>query len=635
MKSTRTRPPLGALAASLLLVVLVATAPALADPDPSDRRDYTFVERGFLGTRADPLIKAADGNVVLNLDAFAFTSGPAAATVNPSLWRQAQLLSKHGLFEVVDGVYQVRGFDISNITFIEGEAGWIIIDPLTTTETAAAAYALVSEKLGQRPVSAVIYTHSHVDHFGGARGVLTDADLARGVPIIAPKGFIEEVVSENVIAGPAMMRRGMYQFAAAAPRAPDGYVSVGIGLQAPRGTVSLVPPTIEIEQTGQTLTLDGVMVEFQMTPGTEAPAEMNIYLPKQRVLDLAENASPSLHNILTPRGAQVRDSLSWSVGLGEALSLYGARSDVVMMSHGWPRFGGDEVRSFIANQRDLYKFLHDQSVRMMNQGMTPDEIANRIELPPGIADEWYSRGYYGNLSFNARAVYQRYMGWFDSNPVNLQPFEPAEEARRYVEAMGGRDAVVGRAEASAKTGDVRWASELLNRVVFADPSDMAASTLLAQYYEQLAYPQENGVWRNIYLTGAAELINGPLGGPTPAVPPDYLRVTPTVMLLDLLATRLDPNKAGRNEESLVLRFPERQEAVRLTVRNAVLTYDPVEFANSDGAVTLSRAAFLGAALGGGNAPDAGLARMLSWFDPAGGQPFPIVSPTTPLAGAAR
>jgi len=615
-------------------VALTALAgQAAAAPDFADRQDFAFADKGFVATRDDPKITAADGRVVWDLSAYDFLKGPAPAGVNPSLWRQSQLLSKSGLFEVSKGVWQVRGFDLANATFIAGKTGWIVIDPLTSAETAKAALDLANAKLGARPVVALIYTHSHVDHFGGARGMVAQADVDAGkVQVIAPQGFLEHAVSENIIAGAAMQRRALYQFGSLLPKGPDGLVNAGIGMAVSGGTQTLVPPNVDIARSGQELTVDGVRIQFQLTPNTEAPAEMNLYFPDLKLLDLAENANATLHNVLTPRGALVRDAKEWAGYLSESIRLYGDKSDVLMTSHGWPRFGQAEIGDYLEKHRDAYKYLHDQSVRMMNDGLLPAEIANRIKLPEALDNEWYNRGYYGTMSFNSRAVYQRYMGWYDANPVHLAPLEPADEARRYVELMGGAAKVLAAAQAAYDKGDDRWASELANRLVMADAGDRAARELLAKAYDRQGAASESAIWRNMYLTGARELRNGvaPAAGASASL--ELVRNTPTPMLLDLLAVRLDPAKSKGAEVSVDLTFPDRKERFRVRVKNDVLTYeaDP-KTGKADGAYAMPRSQFLTGALAGADlsgqataGDKTALARLLGLLSaPRAG--FPIVT----------
>ena len=558
--------------------------------------------------------------------------------MNPALWRQAQLLSRHGLFKVADRIWQVRGFDIANATFIQGDTGWIVIDTLTSTETAKAALDLVTENLGARPVTAIIYTHSHSDHFGGARGLVSQADVDAGaVKVIAPKGFLEEAVSENVLAGTAMSRRAVYQFGFFLPPGPLGQVSSGIGQAVSKGSISLLPPNVTIDHTGQTLVVDGVKLEFQMTPGAEAPAEMNIFLPDLRTLCMAENANVSMHNVLTPRGALVRDAKAWATDLTESIRLFGDRTDVMFTSHGWPRFGHAAAVGFLEDHRDAYEYLHDQSVRMMNEGLTGPEIADRIALPATLARDWYNQGFYGSLGFNARAVYQRYMGWYDANPVNLATLEPADESGRYVAAMGGADHVMALARSSAEKGDDVWAATLLNRVVLSNASNTAARAALASVYDQLGYRAESSLYRNMYLTAAMELRDGvKSGGGTVAI--DLIRNMPSKMLLDLVSVRLNPAKVKGATLSLALAFPERNERFYLRVRNDVLIAEPVSPPGPVGATfTMPRAAFIQALFTGASLKtaiasgavkadgDAGAVdRLVSWLDTFHPD-FPIVT----------
>ena len=618
---------------ALGIAVALAAPVRAAGPDFANRQDFEFADRGFVATRADPKILAADGHVVWDLSAYDFLKAPAPASVNPSLWRQAQLLSRHGLFKVMDGVWQVRGFDVSNVTFIAGAHGWILIDPLTSMEVAKAALELANAQLGARPVVAVIYSHSHADHFGGVRGVVAQADVDAGrVQIIAPAGFLEHAVSENIIAGPAMSRRAAYQFGTLLPKSPTGQVSSGIGQGISAGTQTLIAPTVDITRTGQELIIDGVRLQFQLTPGTEAPAEMNIYLPDLKALCLAENANASMHNVLTPRGALVRDAKEWAAYLTQSLKLYGDKSDVLFTSHAWPRFGQAVIVDYLAKHRDAYKFLHDQSVRLMNEGLTGAEIANRLTLPDVLAAEWYNRGYYGTMSFNSRAVYQRYMGWYDANPVHLAPLEPADEAVRYVAMMGGPRKVLAAAEGAYAAGDDRWAGELANRLVFANPENKPARELLARTYERQAAAAESALWRNIYLTGAQELRGGVRPGSSNGGALDLARGTPTPMLLDLLAVRLDPAKAKDGAVRVDLVFPDRNERFSVTVKNDVLTYEADPTGPANATVTLPRTSFLAAALAGGPLSAAqttgdsqALPRLLSWLTaPKPG--FAIVTP---------
>lgn len=605
----------------------------------SDRQDFDFAERGFLGTRADPLIKRADGQVAWNLAAYDFLKGEAPATVNPSLWRQAQLLARHGLYQVSDSVWQVRGFDLANITFIKGDTGWVVVDPLTSAETAKAAFELVTQKLGALPIRAVIYTHSHSDHFGGVRGIVDQKDVEAGkVVIVAPEGFMKEVVSENVLAGNAMARRAQHQFGITLPPGVEGQISAGIGQAVSRGTITLIPPTQSIDHTGQELVLDGVKFRFQYTPNTEAPAEMNFYLPDLRILDMAENVNVTMHNVLTPRGALVRDSKAWADGLTESIRLFADSSDLMITSHGWPRFGKETVRTVLEQHRDTYKYLHDQSVRLLNQGLTGDEIAAQIQLPPSLSRDWFNRGYYGSMSFNSRAVYQRYMGWYDANPVHLAPEPPAETGKRYVAAMGGADKVKALAAEAAKAGDYVWAAKLLNHVVMGDEGDRAARNQLAGVYEQLGYQTENAIWRNMYLTATDELRGGVRKIPASMASLDMLQGLESQMIFDVLAIRLNAEKVGEARLKLAFVFPERNERFLVEVRNRVLVAQPlVEGEKVDATLTVARPVFLDSLFRGASllpkiltgevkleGDRAALSRLSGWFD-AFPNDFPIVT----------
>jgi alkyl sulfatase BDS1-like metallo-beta-lactamase superfamily hydrolase len=430
----------------------------------------------------------------------------APDSVHPSLWRHGRHNAIHGLFEVADRVWQARGYDISNITFIKGDDGWVVIDPLTTAFTAKACLDLANATLGERRVTTVLYTHSHVDHYGGILGVVDKADVDRGdVRILAPEGFMREAVAENLIAGPAMARRAFYQFGTLLPMGPYGHVDSGLGKGIPRAAPDLIAPTEEINLTGTELMLDGVRVVFQNTPGTEAPAEMNFMFPDLGALCIAENCTHTMHNALPFRGAQARDTLSWSKYIQEALDLFGGDMDVMFSTHNWPRFGHDDAVRYLELQRDMYRWLHDQTMRRANHGMTMREISEDLVQPECFLTQSHTRGYYGTVSHNAKAIYQRYLGWYDGNPANLNPHPPEESAARYVEAMGGRDAVLGEAQRAHDAGDYRWASEVLNHLVFADPEFEAGRLLQADTFEQMGYQSESGPWRDSYLMGAMEL----------------------------------------------------------------------------------------------------------------------------------
>ncbi|HEY2658697.1 MAG TPA: alkyl sulfatase dimerization domain-containing protein [Caulobacteraceae bacterium] len=559
-----------------------------------DGGDFEKVRRGFMGTIPYARILGEGGRLVWDMEAFEFEAAEACPdTVNPSLWRQAKLNREHGLFEVTPGVYQVRNFDISNITFIEGDKGLIIIDPLTSAECAAAALKLMREHRGDRPVSAVIYTHSHVDHYGGVRGVLSDGDIASGLQIIAPEGFLKEAVSENVLAGNAMGRRATYMYGSILPRGPRGHVDSGLGKAVSLGSVSLVPPTRSISQTGERMTIDGVEILFQVTPGTEAPAEMNFFFPKFGALCMAENCTCHLHNLYTPRGAQVRDAKAWAYYIDEAVDLFAQDTQVLFASHHWPRWGREGSVAFLKQQRDLYKYIHDQTLRLANHGLNATEIAEQLALPPTLAAEWHTRGYYGTLNHNAKAVYQRYLGWFDGNPANLHPHPPVEAGRRYVELAGGPDALLAKAREAFEAGDYRWVAEMVNHLVFADPANMDARNLQADALEQMGYQAESGPWRAFYLTGALELRHPrpPAVTPRPGAA-GQIRNLPADELLDALSVRLNGDKTGARTFAFDLTFTDTGERFGLSIENAVLHHARDRVADGAQAVRLSRAALV-------------------------------------------
>src|SRR5499427_6415850 len=473
----------------------------------ADTQDFEDARRGLIGSLPEMEISNDTGRVVWSLKEYSFLAAEEAPpTVNPSLWRQARLNMHHGLFRVTDRLYQIRGFDISNMTIIEGERGLIVIDPLISTEVARAGLDLYFTHRPRRPVAAVIYTHSHVDHFGGVRGVVDEAAVEAGdVEVIAPAGFMEEVVSENVLAGTPMIRRAHFQFGATLPKGPRGQVDAGLGKVTSRGTVTLIPPTRIIERPIEAHRVDGVDIVFQLAPETEAPAEMHLFHPGLRALNLADNGIHSLHNVYPIRGAQVRDANAWAKYLNEVIDRFAHEADVVLAQHHWPVWGNARVLDFLGKQRDLYKFLHDQTVRLMNHGYRPAEIAERLTLPRSLASTWHVRGYYGTLSHNAKSVYQRCIGWYDANPANLNPLPPVERGRKYVEYMGGADAAIRRAREDFARGEYRFVAEAMSHVVFADPTNTEARELGADALEQMGYAAESATWRNAYLLGALEL----------------------------------------------------------------------------------------------------------------------------------
>ena len=563
-----------------------------------DTQDFDDTQRGFIATISPGTITNAGGEVVWDCDAYDFITGDAPPTVHPSLWRQSQLVARHGLFEVTEGIYQVRGFDLSNITFVEGDTGVIVIDPLISTETAAAALALYREHRGERPVVAVVYTHCHVDHFGGVKGVTTQEEADSGrVAIIAPVGFMEPAIAENLYAGTAMARRAGYMYGAALPRNPEGSVGAGLGQTTSTGTVTLIAPTVEITETGQELTVDGVRMVFQLAPGTEAPAEMHFHFPDHRALCIAENATHTLHNILTIRGAVVRDAHVWAHYLGEALEMFGDETDVVFASHHWPTWGHDRAVAFLEVQRDLYGYLHDQTLRMLNQGFTGPEIAERIQLPPALNRVWSTHGYYGSVSHNVKAIYQRYMGWYDGNPARLWQHPPEPAAARYVEFMGGADEAVAKARGSFEAGDLRWAAQVLDHVVFAQPDHAAGRALLADTLEALGFSVENGTWRSAYLSGAMELRSGNFGTPTASASGDVLANLTPEMFFDAVAITVDGPRAWDLDHSLRWHFPDHGTVLHTRLRNGVFAYAKDTPADVDADVTVPAAALSALAVG--------------------------------------
>ena len=553
--------------------------------DFDDGLDFEAASRGLIAQHPTGRIEA-NGRVVWDTARHDFnrTDDPAPDTVHHGLWRQGKLNAIHGLFEVADGVWQARGYDISNITFIEADSGWLIIDPLTTEETAAACLALANDQLGARPVTSVIYTHSHLDHFGGMLGVTTREEVDAGnVRVIAPEGFMHEAVGENVLAGPIMGRRSMYQFGPLLPVGPLGQVDAGLGKSIPLGTSHLVAPTELITATGTELDVDGIRIVFQNTPDAEAPSEMNFFFPDKRLLCMAENCTHTMHNLYPIRGAQVRDSLAWSKYIHEAMTMWGDNTDIMFASHHWPRFGKDDVRGFLTLQRDVYRWMHDQTLRLANHGNTPDEIAQELtNFPECFTRQSHVQGYYGTVSHNVRSVYNRYLGWYDGNPAHLHPHPPVEAAHRYVDMMGGPDAVMRGAHAAFDDGDYRWVVELLNHLVFSDAEHREARNLSAAAMEQLGYQAESSTWRNAYLMGAYELRNGtvPLGR---SGPPGMANGMTGEQLVDLIGVRFDPSRFDRDTVSVALDITDLGELHRITVENAAVHHDPDA---SDADVTL-------------------------------------------------
>ncbi|UAW97212.1 MBL fold metallo-hydrolase [Halopseudomonas nanhaiensis] len=598
------------LARGLAVLSLALPASLLAGPNPAseatsrahaavldkldfeDQQSFEDARRGFIARITEDQLVDAQGNTIWSTRAYDFLEAEQAPdTVNPSLWRQARLNSIHGLFEVVDGIYQIRGMDLSNMTIVEGKEGLIIIDPLLTPATAKAGLELYRQHRSDKPVVAVMYTHSHADHFAGVKGVISQDDVDQGrVKVYAPDGFLEHAVSENVIAGNAMTRRASYMYGTALPINAQGHVDTGLGKGLSMGPRTLIAPTDIITNNG-VQTIAGVPIDFQLAPGSEAPAEMMMYFPDKRVFNTAEVTSQHLHNIYTLRGAEIRDASRWSRYIDEVLADYGDRTDVLIGQHHWPVWGTDSARHFLTVQRDLYKFIHDQSVRLMNHGYRPGEIAETIKLPASLAGEWAARDYYGTLKHNSRAIYQRYLGWYDANPANLDPPPPVEEAQKSIEYMGGIDQVIQRARTDYQAGNYRWVASVMSKAVFAEPGNQQARDLAADAMEQLGYQAESGPWRDVYLSAAQDLRGSskPSGGSSGGSG-DMLEGLTTGMVFDLFGVRLNGPKADGKHIVLNWHFTDTDEHIRTNLQNATLTWLPDRQSDEAAAsVTLTRA----------------------------------------------
>ncbi len=567
-------------------------AQALTALNYEDRTDFDLANHGLIA-REDPLqIKNDQGQIIWDSTRYDFLKGERPDTVHPSLWRQAQLNAIHGLFKISERIYQIRGYDLSNMTILEGDTGYIIVDPLTSVEAARAGMALVTKTLGDKPIRAVLYTHSHADHFGGVRALVDEKDIAEGrVQIIAPEGFLEESVSENIIAGNAMMRRVGPMFGLYLPPSAAGHVDSGLGKGLAPGTMSLLPPTDTVHKTGETRVIDGLTFEFQLTPNAEAPAEFIFYLPELRALCVSEEVNGVMHNLYTLRGAKTRDALIWVRHLNDTLTFFGERTDLVFGSHHWPRFGAAGI-DYIEKQRDMYRYLHDQTVRLMNKGYTPLEIADMITLPAALGSEFYNRDYYGTVSHNVRAVYNFYLGYFDGVPAHLNPLPPEQAGARYVELAGGAEALLAKAQSAYDAGDYRWAAELVNHLVFADGAHQAARQLLAKSYEQMGYQSESGPWRDIYLTGALELRSSKPVNIRRGLNSDMIPAIPTGLFFDFMGVRFDPSDAEDLEAQINFTFTDTQETFALSVKNSVLNNVPDHlFEDPDVALVLTRDLF--------------------------------------------
>ncbi|MFK8046995.1 MAG: alkyl/aryl-sulfatase [Halioglobus sp.] len=606
-----------------------------------DNQDFEDAERGLIARLPELRVDDEMGQTIWNMSDYDFISGEAPASVNPSLWRQAKLNNLHGLYQVTEGIYQLRGFDLANITLIEGKTGWIVVDPGTATETAAAAWKFASEHLDNKPIVSVIFTHSHIDHYGGVLGLLNASGTKPAdVRIIAPKGFMEEATSENVLASATMGRRSVYMYGKQLARSERGHVGSGLGKSPAFGSVSVLEPTEIIDRTPQQKIIDGVPFTFQYTPESEAPAELMFYLPEHKALCGAEVISRNMHNIYTLRGAKVRDALKWSNYIDEALNLF-PEAEVYFGSHHWPMWDKSRITTFLKEQRDTYKYIHDQTMRLAAHGYTPSEIAQQIQMPESLSKSFSSRGYYGTLRHNARAVYQGYFGWYDGNPANLDPLPPADAAKRYIKLMGGSERVLEQAQQSFDAGEYRWVAELLNHLVFAEPDNQDAKALLARNYDQLGYQAESGPWRDVYLTGAYELRHGVNGdsGVSTAKALGLLKETPLPRFFDAMAVMLNGPDADGTQMTINLVFTDINERYSMNIENAVLHHRPgLAQENVNATISLTHELFLKMLTGQAGLKDTimgddldiegsriDLLKFFSLIDPASGS-FNIVTP---------
>lgn len=562
--------------------------------DFSDTSEFDNATKGLIASPDSLDIYDESGKLVWSQTAYAFLENDAPDTANPSLWRNAQLNHIFGLFEVTDGIYQVRGYDMTNITFIRGETGWIIIDPLMSVECSTAAFALLKENLGDYPVTAIIYSHPHVDHFGGVRGVVNEEDVLSGtIPVIAPEGFEKHAISENVYAGNAMGRRAGYQYGTLLEAGETGSLAIGIGMGQSKGTASYISPTLEIKQTGEKHVIDGIEFEFQMTPGTEAPAEMNFWIGEKNALWMAENCTGTLHNLYTLRGAQVRDGNAWAEYIMEALALYGERADVVFQSHNWPHWGSEVIREYLIDTAAVYKFINDQTLLYINQGYTETEIADMITLPETLEKVWYTRQYYGTVAHNSKAVYEKYMGWYDGNPIHLAELTPSDYAQKLVSYLGDTDAVLAMAKKDFENGEYQWVAQITNTLVYADPDNTEARYLCADALEQLGYRAESGPWRNAYLCAAQELRNGTNTDPATRASgsADAIAHMTPEMILDYLGILVDTDKVPELTFTANIVLPIGNYVLR--VKNGVLLYEKNTLADdADVTWTTNRAGLL-------------------------------------------
>ncbi|MBQ8015857.1 MAG: MBL fold metallo-hydrolase [Clostridia bacterium] len=575
--------------------------------DFDDKTEYEFATKGLIDAPEELELKDADGNTVWSQKAYSFVDNyeNCPDTVNPSLWENTKNNHAYGLFKVCENIYQVRGYDMANLTLIKGDTGWIVFEPLMSVECTQAAMQLVEKNLGKFPVKAVVISHPHVDHFGGIAGVITEEQVADSnlsleeqlasglIPIIVPEHFTEHAVSENIYAGKGMGRRASYQYGVFLEKSETGSLAMGIGMGQSSGRISFIRPTFEIKSTGEAYEIDGVTMEFQMTPGTEAPAEMNIWFPSAKALWVAENCTATLHNLYTLRGAQIRDGDAWSKYITEAISLYGKDAEVTFQSHNWPHWGNEFVNDYLADTAAVYKFINDQTLTYINQGYTSDEISNMIKLPDELAKNWYTRQYYGTVAHNSKAVYQKYMGWYDANPVNLNPLEPSESAKKWVEYLGDTDEVLRKAKADFDKGEYQWVAEITNVLVFDDPENKAARLLCADALEQLGYQSESGTWRNAYLSAAYELRNGNAAEKVPNAKTDgsIIRNMTAEMMFDYIGILMDKGVLSEENFKINFVFTDTQEKMMLYFNNgALLQYENANSDDADLTVTCPKAA---------------------------------------------
>lgn len=559
----------------------------------SDKTDFTDAHKGFIAPLPQEVIKGEQGNVIWNPKQYDFIKEGEKApdTVNPSLWRQSQLINISGLFEVTDGVYQIRNLDLSNMTIIEGKEGLTVVDPLVSAETAKVGMDLYYKNRGKKPVVAVIYTHSHVDHYGGVRGVVDEADVKSGkVKIYAPAGFMDSAVSENIMAGNVMSRRASYMYGNLLKGDTKGQVGAGLGTTTSAGTVTLIAPTNYITKTGQKEVIDGLTYDFMMAPGSEAPAEMLWYIEEKKLIEAAEDVTHTLHNTYSLRGAKIREPLPWSKYINDAINRWGDKAEILMAQHHWPTWGKENVNKLLKSQRDLYRYINDQTLRMANEGLTRDEIAANFKLPPDLAHTWANRGYYGSVSHDVKATYVLYLGWFDGNPATLDELPPEEAAKKFVDYMGGADNILKKAKDDYAQGNYRWVAQVVSKVVFADPNNKAARDLEADALEQLGYQAESGPWRNFYLSGAQELRNGVQKLPTPnTASPDTVRAMTPEMFFDYLAVHINGEKAANAHALLNFDFGKDGGKYKVELENGVLNHTANSSAdNADATITLSR-----------------------------------------------